>query len=270
MVPQIEKPLALEVIEEIVEAADAIKVARGDLGIEVPAEKVPMIQQRLIRVANSKGKPVITATQMLDSMIRNPRPTRAEASDVANAILDGTDAVMLSGETAVGKYPIAALKTMERIAEEIEATTLAADWAPPPYLQRQTADVTEAVSYATCSTAYEVCAQAIIAATSSGRTARTISKYRPHTPIIAVTPNPSVQRQLCMSWGVMPLLAPRADTTDDILSHSILAAHQAGLVKVDERVVMTAGVTTNMPGTTNLMTVEQVATGGERVKQKTS
>lgn len=258
LMAKIEKPQALDSIEGIVDAADGIMVARGDLGIEIPTEKVPMVQKRLIRLANAAGKPVITATQMLDSMIRNPRPTRAEASDVANAILDGSDAVMLSGETAVGKYPVEAVKTMRRIAEEIEAATLTGPWTTPAHIPDAPDDVTDAVSHATAYTAYDLRVAAIIASTASGRTARNIAKYRPHTRIIAVTINPLVQRQLMMTWGVTPLLAPREYNTDIVLQNAIDAAHDAGLVQYGARVVLTAGVTSNMPGTTNLMTVELV------------
>lgn len=258
VIAKIEKPQALDRIEAIVEAADGIMVARGDLGIEIPAERVPVVQKRLIRLANAAGKPVITATQMLDSMMRNPRPTRAEASDVANAILDGTDALMLSGETAVGKYPLAAARTMVRIAEEIEQGALAADWAVPEHLQHRVDDVTDAVSHATCETACDLQAAAIIASTASGKTARNIAKYRPRTLIVAVTPSVVVQRQLMLSWGVIPLLGPRGGSADEVMRYGVHSARDAGLVEAGQRVVVTAGVTPNMPGTTNLMTVELV------------
>jgi pyruvate kinase len=258
VIAKIEKPQALDVIDEIIAAADGIMVARGDLGIEIPAEKVPIVQKRLIRLANTAGIPVITATQMLESMIRGPRPTRAEASDVANAILDGTDAIMLSGETASGKYPLEAVQTMCRIAGEIEAATLIGPWHPPEHVTHAKGNVTEAVSHATCETAYDLRAEAIIASTASGATARTIAKYRPHTKIIAVTPDPVVQRQLMLSWGVIPLLGLRVGSMDQILRNGIRAAYEAGLLKAGSPVVLTAGVTPNMPGTTNLMTVELV------------
>jgi pyruvate kinase len=269
VVAKIEKPQALDHIEEIIRAADGIMVARGDLGIEVPAETVPMAQKRLIRLANEAGKPVITATQMLDSMIRNPRPTRAEASDVANAILDGTCATMLSGETAVGKYPVEAVRTMVRIAQETESVTRETPWEAPQHLWHSADDVTDALAHATAATADDLQAAAIIAATVSGRTARTIAKYRPRTRLIAVTPNVTVQRQLMLSWGIIPLLGPRSDNTDRILQYSISVAHDKGLVDYDDRVVLTAGVTPNMPGTTNLMTVELVQPqGGSYVRRK--
>ncbi len=262
---KIEKPQALDSIDAIIKAADGIMVARGDLGIEVPAEKVPMAQKRLIRLANTAGKPVITATQMLESMIQSPRPTRAEASDVANAILDGTDAIMLSGETAIGQYPLEAVRTMARIAEEIETATLRGPWRTPRHASPLAGDVTDAVSHATCQTAHDLQAAAIIAATASGKTGRSIAKYRPHAPLVVVTPTPIIQRQLMLTWGVIPLLSQRAGNTDEILHHSIQIAHSAGLVREGARVVLTAGITPFMPGTTNLMSVELVQAGGERV-----
>ncbi len=258
VIAKIEKPQALDCIDDIIEAADGIMVARGDLGIEIAAETVPMVQKRLIRLANAASKPVITATQMLDSMIRNPRPTRAEASDVANAILDGTDAIMLSGETAAGSYPLEAVRTMVRIAEEVEAATLSGPWRRPAYLPASGGDVTDAVSHATCETAYDLRAAAIIASTASGKTALNIAKYRPHTQIVGVTPNPTVQRQLTLAWGVVPLLGLRAQNADEVVRRAICIARDAGLVKSGQRVVVTAGVTPNMKGTTNLMTVELV------------
>lgn len=258
VIAKIEKPQALAHIEEIIAAADGIMVARGDLGIEIPAERVPVAQKQLIREANKVGKPVITATQMLDSMVRNPRPTRAEASDVANAILDGTDAIMLSGETAVGKYPLEAVRTMVQIASEIEAAFKPDHWEAPPHVDFILDDVTDAVSHATCEMAYSLHAAAIITATASGKTARSVARYRPLTPIIAVTPNESTQRQLLLSWGVNALQGQPVQNTDRLLHHSIEKAYEAGLVQPGERVVLTAGVANNMPGTTNLMTVEWV------------
>jgi pyruvate kinase len=258
VIAKIEKPQALEHIEEIIAAADGIMVARGDLGIEIPAERVPVAQKRLIGEANKVGKPVITATQMLDSMIRNPRPTRAEASDVANAILDGTDAIMLSGETAVGKYPLEAVRTMVQIASEIEAAFRPDHWKAPPHVDFILDDVTDAVSHATCEMAYSLHAAAIITATASGKTARSVARYRPLTPIVAVTPNQSTQHQLLLSWGVIALQGQPVQNTDRLLRHSIEKAYEAGLIQPGDRVVLTAGVANNMPGTTNLMRVEQV------------
>src|SRR3990172_5108136 len=209
VIAQIEKPEAIENLEEILKVADGVMVARGDLGVEISLEQVPIIQKEIIRRCNEEAIPVITATQMLESMIQNPRPTRAEASDVANAILDGTDAIMLSGETAIGKYPLEAVTTMVRIAEEIEQATFAGPWRSPFHVRVTSGDVTDAVSHATCETAHALKAAAIIAATASGTTARNVAKYRPHVPILAPTFNPIVERQLRLSWGVIPLLTSR-------------------------------------------------------------
>ena len=255
---KIEKPQALRVIDDIIKAADAVMIARGDLGIEIPAEDVPLVQKRLIRLCNAAAKPVITATQMLDSMMRNPRPTRAEASDVANAILDGTDAIMLSGETAVGKYPLEAVTTMVRIARETEQATFAGAWHPPVHVRVTTGDVTDAVSRATCETAHALKAAVVIAATASGTTARNIAKYRPYVPIMAPTFSPIVERQLRLSWGVIPLLTQRAKITDDLVRDSLNLAASMGLAREKDRVVITAGITVHTPGMTNLMLVEVV------------
>lgn len=257
VIAKIEKPDALNAIEEIIQASDGVMVARGDLGIEIPPETVPLEQKRLIRLCNKVGKPVITATQMLESMVNNPRPTRAEASDVANAILDGTDAIMLSAETSVGQYPLEAVKTMYRIACKVEQATLTGEWQPPSHVVLgSAADVTDAVSHATCETAHDLNAEAIISATASGMTARSVSKYRPHAPVIAVTPDHRVQRQLMLTWGVVPLIGHRGDQTDDVIADAMGQSIYAGMIEKGQRVVITAGVANNMPGTTNLMRVE--------------
>lgn len=264
VIAKIEKPQALDFIDEIIKAADGIMVARGDLGVEIPPETVPLVQKKLIHLCNAAGKPVITATQMLDSMIRNPRPTRAEASDVANAILDGTDALMLSGETASGQYPLESVETMARIAEQIESATLFGQWRPPEHVHKTSGgDVTDAVAHATCETAFDLRARAIITSTASGKTARSVCRYRPHTPIIAVTPDPATMRQLTVSWGVIPLPGSPSDNTDRVINAAIEQAVRAGLVKEGQRVVVTAGVASNMPGATNLMRVELVRTHDE-------
>ncbi|MGF1506601.1 MAG: pyruvate kinase, partial [Anaerolineae bacterium] len=265
IISKIEKPEALEVIDEIIDASDGIMVARGDLGIEIPPEKVPLVQKKLIRACNNAGKPVITATQMLDSMIRNPRPTRAEASDVANAILDGTDALMLSGETAAGKYPVEAVRTMASIAFEMEQAMLAPEgrgWRAPAHVSHRSDDVTDAVSYSTCETAESLGASAIITATSSGRTARSVARYRPHTRVVAVTPNAITQRQLMLTWGIMPLLSKVAGEAQTVVRDSVARAVEAGLVKPGDRVVITAGIANNLPGQTNVMLIEQVEDAG--------
>ncbi len=263
VVAKIEKPEAVDDIDEIIKAADAIMVARGDLGIETSPESVPIVQKMIIAKCNAVGKPVITATQMLDSMIRNPRPTRAEASDVANAILDGTDAIMLSGETAVGKYPLEAVQTMVRIAREAERSSLKGVARPRSELGPVTS-IADAVSHATCETACDLGAAAIITPTVSGHTAQVISKYRPRCPIIAVTPSPEVQRQLALYWGVCALLSRRTESTDETISGAVRAAQEHGLVKQGDVVVITAGAAGSGPGTTDIMKVHVV----ERVLAK--
>jgi pyruvate kinase len=259
VVAKIEKPEALSKIDGIIAAADAIMVARGDLGIELSAEEVPLAQKQIIEKCNRDGVPVITATQMLESMIHNPRPTRAEASDVANAILDGTDALMLSGETSIGAHPVKALRTMVRIAEEVEghkSEVFACPLLVPGALHAPT--VADAVSHAARETAQDLNAAAIIAPTASGYTARLMSRYRPESPIVAVAPSPAVQRQLMLYWGVIPLLAPRTDNTDEMTAHAVEAAKAHGLVKSGDTVVITAGSAGTAPGTTNLMKVHVV------------
>ncbi|MFQ5814619.1 MAG: pyruvate kinase [Anaerolineae bacterium] len=257
VVAKIEKPEAVNDIDGIIEAADGIMVARGDLGIETSPEAVPVVQKMIIAKCNAVGKPVITATQMLDSMMRNPRPTRAEASDVANAILDGTDAIMLSGETAVGKYPLESVRTMVRIAQEAERGGLEGLARPRPPLGPVTS-IADAVSHATCATACDLEAAAIITPTISGHTARVISKYRPRCPIIAVTPSPVVQRQLALYWGVRALLSRRTESTDETIAGAVRAAQEHGLVKQGDVVVITAGAAGSGPGTTDIMKVQVV------------
>jgi pyruvate kinase len=256
---KIEKPAALDNIDAIIEAADAIMVARGDLGIEVPAEEVPIAQKRIIRACNRAGVPVVTATQMLDSMIRNPRPTRAEASDVANAILDGTDAIMLSGETSIGAYPLEAVRTMVRIAVETEKHSVE-EFALPvaPIEHGMELSVADAVSRAARDTARDLDAAAIVTPTVSGYTARLMSCHRPHSPIIAVTPSAVVQRQLVLYWGVIPLLAPRTDNSDEMIAQAVRAAQEHGLVQEGDTLVVTAGAAGSVPGTTNLMRIHTV------------
>ncbi len=265
VIAKIEKPQALDHIDIIVDASDGIMVARGDLGIETSPERVPMVQKHLIRASNIAGKPVITATQMLDSMVRNPRPTRAEASDVANAILDGTDAIMLSGETANGKYPLESVQTMVNIAKEVEKEMMESQWNPLPHIEMADRDVTDAVSHATCETASALHAQAILTATSSGRTARAIAKFRPQAAIIATTPHPIVQRQLILSWGVIPMLSTNETRISDIVRTATRLAVESGHVKEGDQVVITAGVANSLPGKTNLMMVEMIKTGDDAV-----
>lgn len=255
IIAKIEKPEAVDNIQEIVDAADGIMVARGDLGIEVSPERVPIMQKMIIQLSNRAGKPVITATQMLDSMIRNPRPTRAEASDVANAILDGTDAIMLSGETAVGKYPVESVETMVRIAAETEPHARQG----PVSLSGDQHSMSEAVCYAATDTANMLRASAIIAPTLSGGTARILSRFRAPSPIIAITPNPAVQHQLALFWGVYPLISRRAPDTDTVIEEAVKTATEAGLVHEGETVVITAGTGGHAAGDTDLIKVYRLA-----------
>lgn len=256
VIAKIEKPQAVTAIEEIIADADGIMVARGDLGIEMLTEEVPVIQKRIIRLCNQAGKPVITATQMLDSMIRNPRPTRAEASDVANAVFDGTDAVMLSGETASGLYPVATVQTMAHIIQQAEQ---AASWGLR-FTDESVVKVTvaQAVAHASCETARDLKAKAIIAPTLSGSTARLVARFRPQAPVVAVTPSAQTQRQLMLSWGIYPLLADRETTTDRMLVDAIRAAQRQGFVNLGDTVVVTAGSVGSQPGATDLMKVHVV------------
>lgn len=224
---------------------------------------MPIIQKDMIRKCNELGKPVITATQMLDSMIRNPRPTRAEVTDVANAIYDGTDAIMLSGETAAGKYPVEAVKVMASIAKRIEETLNYEEILKERNLKGST--VTDAISYATCTTAVELNASAIVSSTSSGYTARMVSKFRPKTPIIAATDSDRNRRQLALSWGVYSVHSSKAENTDEVIEYSINAAKESEYIKQGELVVVTAGVPVGESGTTNLIKVhvisEEISTG---------
>ena len=252
IIAKIEKHEAVDHIDAIVGVADGVMVARGDLGVEIDLERVPLVQKMIIRKANAAGKPVITATQMLLRMVDNPRPTRVEATDVANAILDGTDALMLSEETAAGKYPIEAARMMDRIANSIEQSLDPAKfgWLPSDY-----PSVNDAISHSSFHIAKGVDAAAIITPTWSGSTARLVSRFRPTQPIIATTANPATQRFLSLCWGVIPLIIPDAVTIDDLISHSINAARDKGLVSEGQHVVVTAGTPVNVVGTTNLIKV---------------
>ncbi len=256
VIAKIEKHEAVDNFDEILDVSDGIMVARGDLGVETPAEMVPIYQKMIIKKCNQVGKPVITATQMLDSMIHHPRPTRAEASDVANAILDGTDALMLSGETAVGKYPVEAVRTMAKIACTTECNLgweglrrIVPGASPTP---------TEAISQATCEIAAELSAKAIITSTMSGYTARMVARHRPATPIIAVTPNPRTYRRLALVWGVYPLMVQEFTNTDEMMATAVQAALERGLVERGDIVVITAGVPMGGPGKTNMLKVHVV------------
>lgn len=251
---KIENRQGVNNIDEIIKYSDGIMVARGDLGVEIPAEEVPVVQKNIIKKCNEAGKPVITATQMLDSMIRNPRPTRAEASDVANAIFDGTDAIMLSGETANGKYPVEVVKTMAQIAITAEEHI---NYEENLKKKRKShiPNVPNAISLATCNTAMDLKASAIITATQSGHTARQVSKYRPECNIIACTPYEKVARSLALNWGVYPILTPKTETTDELIQNSAEIALSAGYVKKGDLVVIAAGIPMNYVGSTNMMKV---------------
>ena len=254
IIAKIENRQGMEHVDEIIEVSDGIMVARGDMGVEIPLEEVPVAQKHIIRKAYNAGKQVITATQMLDSMMKNPRPTRAEATDVANAIYDGTSAIMLSGETAAGLYPAEALKTMVDIAERTEKDI---DYRKQ-FKNREVnekPDVTNAISHATCTTATDLGASGIITVTKSGFTARMISKYRPACPIIGCTTEPSVCRQLNLSWGVIPVVISEKQNTDDLFDHAVEAALKTGVIREGELVVITAGVPLGVSGTTNLIKV---------------
>ena len=255
IIAKIENLQGVEHIDEIIKAADGIMIARGDMGVEIPYEDVPVIQKMIIKKVYNSSKQVITATQMLDSMIKNPRPTRAETTDVANAIYDGTSAIMLSGETAAGSYPVDALKTMVKIAIRTEADI---DYKKRFRLQDecQTPDITDAISRATVTTAHDLNAKMIITVTTSGRTARRISRYRPSCQILGCTTDPMVCRQLSMAWGVTPLLIAVEHDTFELFDHAIQAVENAGYLQDGELAVLTAGVPLETSGTTNLIKVQ--------------
>jgi pyruvate kinase len=274
LVAKIEKDTALKNLCGILDASDAIMVARGDLGVELPFEEVPLIQKQIIREASLHGKPVITATQMLESMVHAPRPTRAEASDVANAILDGTDAVMLSAETAVGQYPLEAVQAMDRIAREMESQRQARGATIDAALGRRSAEDgalsqhrtlqrgpvrnEDAIAVAVCAAAEMLSAPLIVCFTSSGFTARKVATCRPTVPVFACTPEPETFRQLALVWGVTPALTEHSTNYDTMLAVARQQILDRGLAQPGERLVVTAGVPFDMPGTTNLLKVEAV------------
>ncbi len=257
IIAKIENAQGVENIDEILEAADGIMVARGDMGVEIPFEKIPAIQKELIKKAYNAGKNVITATQMLESMISNARPTRAEITDVANAIYDGSSAIMLSGETAAGKYPVEAVKTMSRIAETTEG---AIDYIGRFKKHADDLDptITDAIAHASVTTAHDLKAAAILTVTKSGGTARTLSKFRPNCPIIALTTDETTCHQLNLSWGIEPGLMDEKDNTDELIEHAIKVSLEKGYLKKGDLVVITAGVPLGISGTTNLLKVERV------------
>ena len=254
IISKIENMQGVDNIDEIIKVSDGIMVARGDMGVEIPLEDVPVIQKMIIDKVYNAGKQVITATQMLDSMMKNPRPTRAEATDVANAIYDGTSAIMLSGETAAGLYPVEALRTMVKIAIRTEQDI--DYWARFAKRERMSnPDITNAISHATCTTADDLNAAAIITVSYSGRTARMVSKYRPGCPIIGCGVSEKVSRQLNLSWGVTPLVLEKKENADELFEHAVDEAEKAGLVSMGDITVITAGVPLGVSGTTNLLKV---------------
>ncbi len=255
IISKIENAEGVDNSDDILRVSDGIMIARGDLGVEIPLQEIPIIQKKLIDKAYKAGKMVITATQMLDSMMKNPRPTRAESTDVANAIYDGTSAIMLSGETAAGKYPVEALLTMAKIAERTESDINYAGGFKSALSKIGDDDVTGAISHATVTTAIDLNAKAIITVTKGGGTARQISKHRPPCPIVGCSPDKKVVRQLNLSWGVTPLLIPEKTSTDELFDCSAKAAEEAGLIQSGDLCVITAGVPIGVSGTTNLLKV---------------
>jgi len=257
IIAKIENMQGIQNLEEILEVSDGIMVARGDMGVEIPLEEVPILQKKMIKLANAQGKHVITATQMLESMIKNPRPTRAETTDIANAIYDGTTAIMLSGESAAGKYPVEAVRTMARIAECAEKDI---DYRHRMQQndQGEGADITTAIAYATCSAAMNLKAAAIITVTMSGFTAEAISRFKPQCPIIGCAVREEVCRQLNLLWGVTPLRLKQEIDTEELFGAAVAEAKRAGYVKQGDVVVITAGVPLGIAGKTNMLHVIEV------------
>ena len=257
IIAKIENTQGIRNLDEILEAADGIMVARGDMGVEIPMEEVPIVQKQMIKRAEALGKHVITATQMLESMIKNPRPTRAEATDIANAIYDGTTAIMISGESAAGLYPVEAVKTMAKIAERTEQ-----DIDYNSRLRRRKVidniDTTTAISHATCTTAMDLKASAIITVTISGFTAGMIARYKPSCPIIACSVSPRTCRQLNLAWGVIPIWIARESTAEDLFDEAVHAAEKEGYIRKGDKVVLTAGVPLGVSGRTNMIRVVEV------------
>lgn len=257
IIAKIENMQGIRNLNEILEVSDGIMVARGDMGVEIPLEEVPVIQKKMIKRAVAMGKHVITATQMLESMTKNPRPTRAEATDVANAIYDGTTAIMLSGETANGAYPVEAVRTMARIAERAELDIDYASRLNRLEFKREN-NITNAISHATCTTAMELKAAAIITVTMSGFTAEMLARYKPTCPIIACSIEPHVCRQANLLWGVRPLHIKKEDTAEDLFNDAVRESLEAGYIKKGDIVVITAGVPLGISGKTNMIRVVEV------------
>ncbi len=267
IIAKIENRQGVANIDEILEVSDGLMVARGDLGVEMPAETVPVIQKRLIGAANAAGKPVITATQMLESMISSPSPTRAEASDVSNAVMDGSDAVMLSGETAMGKYPVPAVRFLARCTE-ISESALDYQSILRAGLRRNRNIAADAIAYASCAIGADLEAAAILTVTSSGSTARRVAMYRPASPIIAVSPEAESIRKLQLVRGVMPLLCRPGSTMDEQIKNGISAALQAGLLDRGDTIAITAGLPLQTPGTTNMLRVHTIEEDGADSRER--
>lgn len=260
IIAKIENMQGINNLEEIIEVSDGIMVARGDMGVEVAMEEVPILQKKMIKMAVERGKHVITATQMLESMIKNPRPTRAEATDIANAIYDGTTAIMLSGESAAGLYPVEAVKTMSRIAERTEqAIDYRSRLQENQCMDTGMQDITTAISYATCNVAMNLNAAAIITVTMSGFTANMIARYKPSCQVIGCTVDEKVCRQLYLLWGVNPVMIKKEETTDELFEEAVFKSKQAGLIKSGDTVVITAGVPLGVAGNTDMIHVVEVA-----------
>ena len=271
IIAKIENAAGVKNIDDILTVADGVMVARGDLGVEIPTEDVPIVQKMLIKRCTQAGKPVITATQMLESMMVNPRPTRAEATDVANAIMDGTDAIMLSGETASGKYPAEAVSMMATLAKRTEAALSYGEMSLARSASCALITTTDAISHATVQVAYELNAAAIVTSTESGYTARMVSKYRPEAVIVAVTPKEKFVRRMLLLWGVMPVFVPQSSNTDEMMSNAVAGAMASGWVKTGDLVVITAGIPVGITGTTNMIrvhTVGQVLLRGTGIGQR--
>jgi pyruvate kinase len=255
VIAKIEKAEAVDVLDAVLDETDAVMVARGDLGVEIGSELLPLLQKRIIIAALEHGKPVITATQMLESMINQPEPTRAEASDVANAILDGTSAVMLSGETAVGKFPAEAVATMDRIARAVEPS-LGYRHQLPEAAEEPT--VGQAMSNGACDLAETLRASAIVVPTFSGRTASAVARLRPRRPVLGLTHHEYAWRQMSVEWGVIPLRIPECADVEELWERSVQAARESGVVEPGDRVVITAGTAVNIAGSTNVIKVETI------------
>lgn len=254
IIAKIENAEGVHNIDEILKVVDGLMVARGDLGVEIPTEEVPIVQKDLIEKCNRAGKPVITATQMLESMVTNPRPTRAEASDIANAIMDGTDVIMLSGETASGQYPVEAVQMMAKIASRTEAALSYGSLLLSQGISLQRSS-TDAISHATVQVAHELHAAAIVTSSERGYTPRMVSKYRPQAPIVAVTPHAKTVRRMQLLWGVEAVLGVQSHNSDDMVTNSVNSALQAGAIKEGDLIVLTAGVPVGLTGTTNMLRV---------------